>query len=82
MTLFSGFTTIYKKATSSNPAHDEVYSIIRLCDKVCQWFAIGLWFSPVSSTNKTDLPRYNWNIVESGIKHHNPPPNPIIDNLS
>ncbi len=39
-----------------------------LCDKVCQWLAIGLWFSPgtlVSSTNKTDRrPRYNWNIVE------------------
>ena len=29
-----------------------------LCDKVCQWLATGLWFSPgtlVSSTNKTDL---------------------------
>jgi hypothetical protein len=28
-----------------------------LCDKVCQWFATGWWFSPgtpVSSTNKTD----------------------------
>ena len=28
-----------------------------LCDKVCQWFATGQWFSPgppVSSTNKTD----------------------------
>ena len=28
-----------------------------LCDKVCQWLAIGQWFSsgtPVSSTNKTD----------------------------
>ena len=28
-----------------------------LCDKVCQWFATDLWFSPstpVSSTNKTD----------------------------
>ena len=28
-----------------------------LCDKVCQWLVIGLWFSsglPVSSTNKTD----------------------------
>ena len=28
-----------------------------LCDKVCQWRAAGLWFSPgppVSSTNKTD----------------------------
>ena len=28
-----------------------------LCDKVCQWFAAGRWFSPgtlVSPTNKTD----------------------------
>jgi hypothetical protein len=40
-----------------------------LCDKVCQWFATGLWFSPgtsFSSTNKTD------HIVESGIEHHKP----------
>ena len=30
---------------------------ITLCDKVCQWFAVGRWFSSgtsVSSTNKTD----------------------------
>ena len=41
-----------------------------LCDKVCQWFATGQWFSPstpVFSTNKTD--RY---IVERGVKHHKP----------
>ena len=25
-----------------------------LCDKICQWFASGRWFSPVSTTNKTD----------------------------
>jgi hypothetical protein len=24
------------------------------CDKVFQWLVIGWWFSPVSSTNKTD----------------------------
>ena len=23
-------------------------------------------------TNKTDPPRYNWIIVESGVKHHKP----------
>ena len=28
--------------------------IIILCDKVCQWLVTGQWFSPVSSTNKTD----------------------------
>ena len=25
-----------------------------LCDTVCQWHAADRWFSPVSSTNKTD----------------------------
>jgi hypothetical protein len=38
-----------------------------LCDKVCQC----PWFSPVFSTKKNWPPRYNWNIVESGVKHHN-----------
>jgi hypothetical protein len=38
-----------------------------LCDKVCQWLATGLWFSPgtlVSSTNKTD----HHDIVEIVLK--------------
>ena len=47
-----------------------------LCDTVslCQWLMTGRWFSTgtlVSSTEKTyrhDI--YNWNIVESGVKHH------------
>ena len=25
-----------------------------LCDQVCQWLSTGWWFSPISSTNKTD----------------------------
>ena len=36
------------------------------------------WFSPgtlVSFTNKTDRhDNWSWNIVESGVKHHNPNP--------
>jgi len=28
---------------------------ITLCDKVFQWLVAGRWFSPVSSTNKTDI---------------------------
>ena len=28
--------------------------------------------SVVFSTNKNWLPQYNWNIVESGVKNHNP----------
>ena len=35
-----------------------------LCDKVCQWFASGRWFSPLSSTNKT----YRHNITEILLK--------------
>ena len=27
---------------------------VTLCDKVCQWLAAGRWFTPVSSTNKSD----------------------------
>ena len=38
---------------------------------LCQWFSLG---TPVSSTNKTDLHEKNWNIEESGAKHHNPNP--------
>ena len=37
------------------------------------WLATGRWFSPghpVSSSNKTHHTWYEWNIVESGIKHH------------
>jgi hypothetical protein len=46
-----------------------------LCDKVCRFLAAGRWFSLLSFTNKTD--RHNiTNIVESGVKHHNP--NPLL----
>ena len=39
--------------------------------KVCQWQVGGfIWFPPPIKLTA----RYNWNIVESGIKHHNPNP--------
>ena len=47
-----------------------------LCDKVCQvgGFLRVVWFPP-----PIKLPtRYNWNIVESGAKHHNPKPINIL----
>ena len=47
-----------------------------LCDQVYQWLVAGLWFSPstpISSTNKTNHHDIIQNIVESGVKHHNPP---------
>ena len=51
------------------------------CDKVCQCLSVGRWFSLgtlVSSTNNTDR---HWNIVESGVKHHNPNPKNQNQNL-
>ena len=41
-----------------------------LCNKVCQWPATGRWFSPPIKLTA----QCNWNIVESGVKHHNPNP--------
>jgi hypothetical protein len=42
-----------------------------LCDKNWQWLAVGRWFSPISSTNKTD--RHDLTEIllgESGVKHN------------
>ena len=42
---------------SSNSAQGKMYSDTTLCDKVCQLFAAGWWFSPgppLSSANKLD----------------------------
>ena len=46
-----------------------------LSDKICQWLTTCRWFSPgtpVSCANNNWPPRYNWNIIKSGVKHHNP----------
>jgi hypothetical protein len=44
---------------SSNPAQARCTQLVNttLCDKICQWLAIGQWFSPgtpVSSSIKAD----------------------------
>ena len=40
------------------------------------WQVSGfLWFLPPINW----LPRYNWNIVESGVKHHNPNPPLLLE---
>jgi len=41
-----------------------------LCEKVCQGLAESQWFS--LGTPSDFLHQQNWNIVESGVKHHNP----------
>jgi hypothetical protein len=58
----------------------EVYSIQHYVI-ACQLHATGRWFSPdtpVSFTNKTDPPRYTWNVAKSGVKHHNPKPHIFV----
>ena len=45
---------ITSEVVSSNPTRGEVYTIQHYVTKVCQWLTTGRWFSPVSSTNKTD----------------------------
>jgi hypothetical protein len=50
-----------------------------LCDKVCQWRDRSV-FSPASSTQITDRQdlQCSSNIVESGVKHHNPTHHPLF----
>jgi hypothetical protein len=47
---------------SLNPAHDKVYQYS------IQHYVIKF----VTDLRQVWLPWYNWNIVESGIKHHKP----------
>ena len=47
-----------------------------LCDKICQRLAVDRWFP--SSINWP--PRYNWNIVESGVKYHTG--NPFVNGIA
>ena len=49
--------SITTKVVSSSPHSWRGVLDITLCDKICHWFATGLWFSPdtsFSSNNKTD----------------------------
>ena len=56
---------------------------IALCDKVCQWLATVMWFSPVilvSSTKRVDHHDINEiSLIESGVKHHKPNLSHIIN---
>ena len=52
---------IFTDVVSSNIDQCEVYNI---SDNVCQWIATGRWFTPVSSTYKTD----SHDIIENLLK--------------
>ena len=79
--------SLFKNYLGAVVVHDRIVVGFRrdalnttFCDKVCQWLATGRLFSPgtpVSSTNKIDR-HENWNIVDSGAKHHNPNPTLFI----
>ena len=59
-----GFTTTYAISTYHHSRWEfQSHSGDTTCDQVYQWPATSRWFSP-------GIPRYIWNIVESGIKHH------------
>jgi hypothetical protein len=59
---------ITTKVVSSNATHDEMYSIQHYVIK----FVSDLWQVAVFLHQYDWPPRYSWNIVESGVKHHNP----------
>jgi len=43
-----------------------------LCDQVCQWLEAGWWFSPVSSTNKTNRHDITGMLLKVALKNPNP----------
>ena len=65
---------IYIVIVSSNPAHGEVYAIQHYVIKfLSDMRQVGGFLRVLHQLNWP--PRYNWNIVEDGVKHHNPNPN-------
>ena len=62
---------IATNVVSSNQDHGEVYSIQHYVIKFVSGFRqVGGFFRVL----RFSPPHYNWNIVESGVKHHNPYP--------
>jgi hypothetical protein len=59
----------HTKVVSSNPAHDEVYSIQHYVIKFDSDLRQVGGFLRIL---QFPTPRYNWNIAENDVKHHNP----------
>ena len=58
---------------SSNPVHGKAYSIQYYVIKfVSDLWQVGGFLRVLRFPPPIKPPRYNWNIVESGIKHHKP----------
>ena len=73
------FTLLYfiqKFVVSSNATHGEVYSIQNYV------LLSVIFFGYSSFLHNSNLPPlYTWNIVESGVEHHRPESNPVIQKL-
>ena len=65
---------IATKVVSSNPIHGKMYSIKHYVINLSVTCGRSVVFSGYSGIfhQWIRLPRYSWNIVESGAKHHNP----------
>ena len=50
------------------------------CFRWLEYIVIACKLSHKLMVNNTILPRYDWNIVESGVKYRNPNPKRIIQN--
>jgi hypothetical protein len=76
-----GFTTTYAISACHHWSCEiesrsgDVCSIQQYVIKVCQW-QVGSFLRTFRFPQQQNWPpRYNWHIVESGVKHHNPNPN-------
>ena len=67
---------IITNVVSSNPAHGDVYSIQHYVIKfVSDLRQVGGFLRLLRFPPPIKLtPQYNWNIVESDVKHHQPNP--------
>ena len=74
---------ITTNVVSSNPAHGEVYSTLHHMIKlsvICgRSVVFARYFGYLHQLNWQ--PQYNWNIVESGIKHNKPKPKPSCNKI-
>jgi hypothetical protein len=60
---------ITTKVVSSNLSHGKVYLIQHYVIKLVSDFVVFSGYSGFLHQQNW-MPRYNWNIVESGVKHH------------
>ena len=75
--LYVQSVPITTNVDNSKPVHGEVYSIQHYVMKfVSDWRQVGFFLRVLRFPPSINWPsRYNWNIGESGVKHHNPSAN-------